>query len=145
MAGVRLFVADADSWSELTDGVSDAAPTVRISAPDLAQARRQRSRIKAEDDTVAVILDVTVAVAGDFRAARRLQVAAEHAEGREDPAVVRYVGTADGLAGLLDDIESAGVADGVTLIPAGSGQNLRALGAEVLHRLELRGQARRAS
>lgn len=137
-------MADADSWSELTDGAPEAAPTVRISASDLAQARRKRSRIKADDDTVAVILDVTVAVAGDFRAARRLEVAAEVPEGPED-AVVRYVGTADGLAGLLDDIESAGVADGVTLIPAGSGQNLRALGADVLHRLEQRGQARRAS
>ncbi|AKS36236.1 hypothetical protein [Mycolicibacterium goodii] len=142
MAVVRLFVAEADSWSELTDGAQDAAPTVRISATDLAQARRQRTRIKAEDDSVAVILDVTVAVAGDFRTARRLEVAAEVPDG---DAVVRYVGTADGLAGLLDDIESAGVADGVTLIPAGSGQNLRALGADVLHRLELRGQARRAS
>jgi hypothetical protein len=138
-------VADADSWSELTDGAADAAPTVRISASDLAQARRKRSRIKAEDETVAVILDVTVAVAGDFRAARRLEVAAEGLKGEEVDAVVRYVGTADGLAGLLDDIESAGVADGVTLIPAGKEQNLHALGADVLHRLQLRDQARRAS
>lgn len=138
---MRLFVADADSWSELTDGAQDAAPTVRISASDLAQARRKRTRIKAEDDTVAVILDVTVAVANDFRSARRLGVAADVAAG---DAVVRYVGTADGLAGLIEDISSAGVADGVTLIPAGD-QNLRALGEDVLHRLELRGQARRAS
>lgn len=138
---MRLFVADADSWSELTDGGQDAAPTVRISASDLAQARRKRTRIKAEDDTVAVILDVTVAVANDFRSARRLEVAADVAAG---DAVVRYVGTADGLAGLIEDISSAGVADGVTLIPAGD-QNLRALGEDVLHRLELRGQARRAS
>ena len=134
-------MADADSWSELTDGARDGAPTVRISASDLAQARRKRARIKADDDTVAVILDVTVAVANAFRAARGLEVAAD---GPAGDAVVRYVGTADGLAGLIEDISSAGVADGVTLIPTGD-QNLRALGADVLHRLELRGQARRAS
>ncbi|WKG03008.1 hypothetical protein [Mycolicibacterium sp. HK-90] len=136
MAGVRIFVADAESWTELTDGDQ---PTARISAPDLAQARRIRSGLKSEDDTVSVILDVTVAVAGDYRSARcSLTVAGSDAE-------VRYVGTIDGLTGLIADIEAAGVADGVTLLPSAPDQELRVLGGDVLRRLEARGQARRAS
>lgn len=133
MARVRLFVVEAGDWTELTDG---DRPTARISAPDLAQARRIRSGLKSEDDAVSVILDVTVAVAGDYRSARcSLTVAGPQAE-------VRYVGTVDGLTGLIADIEAAGVADGVTLIPAASGQDPRGLGADVLRRLELRTQAR---
>lgn len=132
MARVRLFVADAGDWTELTDG---ELPPVRISAPDLAQARRQRAGIRSEEDGVSVILDVTVAVAADYRSARRLGVA-----GAE--AAVRYVGTVDGLAGLIADIEAAGVADGVTLISAAPDQKLRALGDDVLRRLQLRGQPR---
>lgn len=125
-------MADAESWTELTEGDE---PTARISAPDLAQARRIRSGLKSEDDAVSVILDVTVAVAGDYRSARcSLTVAGPEAQ-------VRYVGTVDGLTGLIADIEAAEVADGVTLIPATEGQDPRGLGADVLRRLELRSAA----
>ncbi|WP_234816730.1 MULTISPECIES: hypothetical protein [Mycolicibacterium] len=130
---MRIFVADAGTWTELTDG---GEPTVRISAPDLAQARRLRTRIRSEDAGASVVLDVTVAVAGDYRSARRgLELAGSEAN-------VRYVGTVDGLAGLIADIESAGVADGVTLLPATPGSDLGALAADVLRRLEARSQAR---
>ncbi|MBX8688564.1 hypothetical protein A5722_28095 [Mycobacterium vulneris] len=126
-------MADAESWTELTEGDE---PTARISAPDLAQARRIRSGLKSEDDAVSVILDVTVAVAGDYRSARcSLTVAGPEAQ-------VRYVGTVDGLTGLIADIEAAEVADGVTLIPATEGQDPRGLAADVLRRLELRSAAR---
>lgn len=126
-------MADAESWTELTEGDE---PTARISAPDLAQARRIRSGLKSEDDAVSVILDVTVAVAGDYRSARcSLTVAGPEAQ-------VRYVGTVDGLTGLIADIEAAEVADGVTLIPATDGQDPRGLAADVLRRLELRSAAR---
>jgi urease gamma subunit len=130
---VRLFVADAPSgdWSELTDGDQR---TVRVAAPDLKQARRVRARIRALGDDVAVILDVTVAVAGDFRSARSVLGSADH--------TVHYAGTVDGLAGLISDIARADVADGVTLISASPLQDLRDLGRDVLHRLESRGQAR---
>ncbi len=132
MAAVRLFVADdaGGHWNELTDG---AEPAVRVVADDLAQARRIRARIRAESDDVAVILDVTVAVAADFRSARR---ELESIDG------VRYAGTVDGLAGLIADIEAAGVADGVTLIASSPGQNLPAVGLDVLHSLALRDQAK---
>jgi len=130
---VRLFVADPPSgdWSELTDGDQR---TVRVAAPDLQQARRVRARIRARGEDVAVILDVTVAVAGDFRSARSALGSADH--------TVQYAGTIDGLAGLISDIASAGVADGVTLIAASPRQDLRDLARDVLHRLSLRAQAR---
>lgn len=127
---VRIFVADTDDWTELTDGGERA---VRISAPDLARARRIRAGV---DRDVAVILDVTVAVGADFRSARRaLQVAT-------DDANVRYVGTVLGLAGLIADIEAAGVADGVTLVPAAPDQDLWAVGVDVQRLLALRSRAR---
>ena len=127
---------DVGTWDELT---VDQRPAVRITASDLAQARRISSGIRSDNDRVSVILDVTVAVAGDFRSARRgLEVAGAD-------AAVGYVGTTDGLVGLLADIESAGVADGVTLLSAVVGQDLHALGSDVLRRLELRNQTRRAS
>lgn len=132
VSGVRLFVADSGEWTELTTG--DAA-IVRVSAPDLQQARRTRAAIRSASQS-EVILDVTVAVAGDFRSARRgLELA------RPD-ATVRYAGTVDGLAGLILDIELAGVADGVTLVPAAPEEDVRALGRDVLRRLELLSQAR---
>jgi alkanesulfonate monooxygenase SsuD/methylene tetrahydromethanopterin reductase-like flavin-dependent oxidoreductase (luciferase family) len=127
---VRLFVAETPGgdWSELTEG---AAPPVRVEASDLAQARRARARIRLAAEGVAVILDLTVAVADDFRSAQRDLVSVNG---------VRYVGTIDGLAGLIADIESAGVADGVTLIGGAASQDLRALGRDVLERLATRGQ-----
>jgi alkanesulfonate monooxygenase SsuD/methylene tetrahydromethanopterin reductase-like flavin-dependent oxidoreductase (luciferase family) len=129
---VRLFVADTPGGepSELTHG---SQRTVRICASDLAQAQRTRTRIRAAAGDVAVILDVTIAVAADFRSARRTL---EPGEG------VRYVGTVDGLAGLIADIETAGVADGVTLIPATPQQDLRSVGLDVLDWLAVRGHPR---
>ncbi len=118
------------NWSELTDG---AEPAVRVVAGDLSQARRTRARIRADCDDVAVILDVTVAVAADFRSARRELGSIDG---------VRYAGTADGLAGLIADIGTAGVADGVTLIAASRGHDLRAVGLDVLDWLTIRGHAR---
>jgi hypothetical protein len=126
---VRLFVADetGDDFSELTAG---GGPVVRFTAPDLQRAQRGAARIRAAGGGVAVILDVAVAVPGDFRS------------GGGD-ATVRYAGTVDGLAGLIADIYSADVADGVTLIPAAGWprQDLRTLGQDVLRRLATREQA----
>jgi hypothetical protein len=112
------------NWAELTDGDQR---TVRVAAADLQQARRASARIRARDVNVAVILDVTVAVANDFRSARRVL--------ESDGATVYYAGTVDGLAGLISDIERADVADGVTLISGSPRQDLEALGRDVLHRL----------
>lgn len=128
---MRLFVTETPDggWDELTDG---GVPPVRVAAKDLQHARRVRARVRAAGD-VAVILDVTVAVAADFRLVRDVL---EPADG------VRYAGTVDGLAGLIADIESAGVADGVTLVPVSPHGDVHSLGRAVLDRLASRAQAR---
>jgi hypothetical protein len=137
---VRLFVAETaqGDWDELTDG---GGQTVRVAAADLQQAQRARARIRAEHpenpEGVAVILDVTVAVAADYRSASsRLHAVAG------TPATVHYAGTVAGLTGLIADIESADVADGVTLIPAIpiAGGDLHGLGADVLRLLAQRNE-----
>jgi hypothetical protein len=128
---VRLFVAD-EAWSELTSGPE---PVVRVAAGDLQQARRARTRLRGDDGEVAVILDVTVAVAADVRAAYASLGHGESTGG------VRYAGTVSGLAGLIADIETAGVADGVTLLGATSTANLAEIGRTVLTLLEQRNRA----
>lgn len=111
--------------SELTSG---GRPVVRLTAPDLQRAQRGRARIHAAGRGVAVILDVAVAVPGDFRTA---------AASPKSQDTVHYAGTVAGLAGLIADIDSAGVADGVTLIPTTELEpgELRRLGQDVLGRL----------
>jgi hypothetical protein len=130
---VRLFLSDDAGVSELTDGDQ---PIIRVAAPDLQRARRVRARIRSGQEDLAVILDVTVAVAGDFRSARR----AFDAEAPGD--TIRYAGTVAGLVGLIGDIDTAGVADGVTLIAASDRQDLGRIGREVLRGLASRDQAR---
>lgn len=124
-----------DNWSELTAGDQ---PTVRLAASDLQRAQRGRARIQSDQRDVAVILDVTVDVAADFRSVRDSMAAS-------DDGTLRYAGTVDGLTGLISDIERANVADGVTLIsarhPGKPGLDLRGLGQDVLRRLELLGRA----
>jgi hypothetical protein len=133
---VRLFVAD-EAWSELTSGPE---PVIRVAAGDLQQARRTRARLRGRDGTVAVILDVTVAVADDVRAAYASLGSGDAVRG------VRYAGTVNGLAGLLADIETAGVADGVTLVgPSAAAEDaapdLAEIGRTVLTLLEQRHRA----
>ena len=120
-------MADAagENWSEVTAGDTAA---VRIAAPDLQEARRVRGRIT---DDVAVILDITVAIAADYRSAR-------HAMSRIDGETLHYAGTIDGLAGLVGDIFMADVADGVTIIPASPEQDMRRLADEALDRIARR-------
>ena len=117
--------ASGGNWSELTRGAAEA---VRLAAPDLQQARRARGRIA---DDVAVILDITVAVAADFRSARNSMTTA-------DSDTLQYAGTIDGLAGLVADIFMADVADGVTFIPASPQQDVREVADAALDRIARR-------
>jgi len=125
---LRLFVADAsgDNWNELTSGATAA---VRLTAPDLQQARRARGRIT---DDVAVILDIVVAVGADFRSARNAM------PDIDDTTTLHYAGTIDGLAGLVADIFMADVADGVTFIPSSPEQDMRQLAGAALDRIAQR-------
>lgn len=124
----------SDDWRELTHGISrDGRPAVRLAASDLQRAQRGAARLRADQPGVAVILDLHVTVTADFGAVRDALAA-----GRG--ATVRYAGTVDGLAGLIADIELAGVADGVTLISEAPRQELRSVGRDVLSRLALRGR-----
>ncbi len=117
--------ASGGNWSELTSGETT---TVRLAAPDLQQARRARGRISGD---LAVILDVTVAVAADYRSAR-------DAMPSRDDDTLQYAGTIDGLAGLVADIFIAEVADGVTFIPASPEQDMRELADAALDRIARR-------
>ncbi len=117
--------ASGGNWSELTSGETT---TVRLAAPDLQQARRARGRISGD---LAVILDVTVAVAADYRSAREAMPSL-------DDGTLHYAGTIDGLAGLVADIFIAEVADGVTFIPASPEQDMRELADAALDRIARR-------
>lgn len=122
---LRVFVADTE-WTELTDGEQ---PAVRFSAPDLQQAQRLRRRLAG-----AAVLDVTVVVDDDFRSAQHRLDALD----TDSSDTLAYAGTLDGLAGLIADIYLAGVADGVTLIPATPQQDARSLGEATLERVAAR-------
>ncbi len=117
--------ASGDNWSELTSGDTAA---VRMAAPDLQQARRARGRIS---DDVAVILDITVAVAADFRSAHAAMPLL-------DDDTLHYAGTIDGLASLVADIFIAEVADGVTFIPASPEQDMQRVADAALDRIARR-------
>lgn len=132
---MRIFLDDGAGVRELTEG---AQPIIRVSAPDLQRARQVRSRIRSGPGNAAVVLDVTVAVARDFRAAR----SAFGDSGAGSGDTIRYAGTVAGLTGLIGDISSAGVADGVTLIAASPQQDIERIGQEVLRALTLRDQVR---
>jgi alkanesulfonate monooxygenase SsuD/methylene tetrahydromethanopterin reductase-like flavin-dependent oxidoreductase (luciferase family) len=123
-----------------------AGESVRITAPDLREAQKKRSSIRAGFDEygtggrVDVLLDVLVHIAADARTARR-----EAVGGHRGDTVV-YVGTPCGLASLILDIRAADVADGVTVVPAvaeGSARDscVQLLLGDVLPILEARGLA----
>ncbi|TGD83951.1 hypothetical protein BayCH28_27730 [Mycolicibacterium sp. CH28] len=130
---LRVFVAETGgTWTELTAGGN---PVVRLSAPDLQEARRRRRRLPAD---VPVILDLAVSVADDARTA--LAAISDH----DADATVSYAGTVDGLAGLVADLYVAGVADGVTLIPVGPDDDLGPRAHAALSRIQDRLRIRAA-
>ena len=79
-----------------------------------------------------MILDITVAVADDFRSARNSMTSL----GTTD--TVHYAGTVDGLAGLVADIFMADVADGVTFIPASPQLDVRKVADVTMDRIARR-------
>lgn len=127
----RMFTAGAGAagWTEFTGG---RGPAVRLRAADLQRAQRESARLRADPGSsgTSVILDIRVLIAEDFRTARRASAAV--AVPPED--CVQYVGTLAGLVGLVRDVYAAGVADGVTLVPAAPDQDVEALALATLAR-----------
>jgi hypothetical protein len=99
-------------------GMCLPAPVVRIEAPDLRAASRQTAALHAEaaarGDEAAVLVDLEVVIDRDMCAARATLAGLTRPP---TPNTLRYVGTAAGLAGLIADIHTLQLTDGVTLIP----------------------------
>ncbi|AWK70774.1 hypothetical protein CBI38_03525 [Rhodococcus oxybenzonivorans] len=152
-AGTRP-ISGADYWVELTadsvdplDLTSFPPDVVRIRATDLRGAQQERSRVRAETlaagrdpDSVTVLVDLEVLIAAEARTARKELALLDSAlESPRTPESLQYVGTPVGLAGLIADIQAAGVADGVTLLPLTLPRVLEQLVDGTLPWLEQRG------
>ncbi|WP_143548901.1 hypothetical protein [Rhodococcus sp. ACS1] len=106
-------------------GVSPSS--TRLVAADLGDAQRQSSSIPIEDrEASPLLLEIEVLIDTTAREARRALARLEnigaipHAELHAcDPRrrPMRYIGTVQGLSGLIQDICAVGIADGVVLIP----------------------------
>lgn len=103
------------------DWVTPADP-IRVRGSDLGQAARRASAARVDNPGTDVVVDIEFVIATDAPSARALAPAAH------DPAdgqTLLYVGTPAGLAGLVADIYTIGIADGAVLIPlAGEGSSL---------------------
>jgi hypothetical protein len=110
-------------WIELTalrrgaDGHLDAP--LRVQATDLRDAYQKVATIRAEaGHEVPTLLDVEVMIAQDSRSARTsLAILDSALRAPRRPASLLYVGTPGGLAGLIADIHTLDIADGVILRP----------------------------
>ena len=143
-----------DYWADLTVGRPDDPPldpatpsgnVIRVRAADLRETAKIRDRIRTEavaegrdPDAVTVLVDLEVVVDPDARAAR-IRHARTDGIARRGPSTLSYVGTPHGLASLIADIHSVGVADGVTLIPSTAPFTVEHLVDGTLPWLEARG------
>jgi hypothetical protein len=130
--GVDGPTAAPAGWWDLSaaTGPAGSASIVRIRATDLIMAAQQTARIKAgagregrDPADVTVLVDLEVMIADDAGIARGI-LAGLDSRVAGPPASVRYVGTPAGLAGLIADIHTVHVADGVTLLPLVTSQVL---------------------
>lgn len=89
--------------------------SVRVRATTLADATRRSAALRATSRGNRVLLDVEVFIASDASAAfTALAAAGESADAGDQ---IRYVGTPRGLASLIADVATLGIADGVVLKP----------------------------
>jgi len=122
---VAVELTGAGSWFDLTADSGESPDTLRIKAVDLRSAQRMAAGVRSDavhagraplDIAVLVDLDALIAdTARDARAAMNQRTALTDRPSRPD--TLQYVGTPAGLAGLIGDIFTAGVADGVTVRP----------------------------
>jgi alkanesulfonate monooxygenase SsuD/methylene tetrahydromethanopterin reductase-like flavin-dependent oxidoreductase (luciferase family) len=119
--GIEL--SPTQPWIELTaprggaDGRLDTP--LRVQAADLRDAYQKVATIRDEaGHDVPTLLDVEVMIARDSRSARTsLAILDSALRTVRRPASLFYVGTPTGLAGLIADIHTLGIADGVILRP----------------------------
>ena len=110
-------------WIELTapgGGADRPLDTpVRVQAADLRDAYLKVAAIRDEvGHDVPTLLDVEVMIAQDSRSARTsLAILDSALRTVRRPASLLYIGTPRGLAGLIADIHTLGIADGVLLRP----------------------------
>jgi hypothetical protein len=101
-------------WAELGTVPRYGVTTLRVQAVDLRQARRlvDLARPAAPGREVSVLVEVEAVVAEDVRTATRAL-----ADLPRISSSLRYVGTTTGLLGLVRDITTLRIADGVALVP----------------------------
>ena len=110
-------------WIELTahrGGIDGPVDTPRrVQATDLRDAYQKVATVRTEvGNDVPTMLDVEVMIAEDSRSARTsLAILDSALRTVRRPASMLYVGTPSGLAGLIADIHTLGIADGVILRP----------------------------
>ncbi len=87
---------------------------VTFTASDLSDLSRRTMRARRNEPDVVVFVDIHIAIADEAAVAR----GALSATGATVPAkTLVYIGTPLGLAGLIKDIHTLGLADGVFLRP----------------------------
>ena len=93
----------------------------RIRAADLGAAQQQSRRLRPTADDAPFLIEIEVLVDSTAAAARRELAriqASDTSRGLGSPVGgINYVGTVDGLAGLIADIRAVGIADGAVLVP----------------------------
>ncbi|MBE1551767.1 hypothetical protein GGC64_005854 [Mycobacterium sp. OAS707] len=98
--------------------ICDESRLRRIRASDLRDAARKSARYR---ETVpgpqAVLIDIDVILDDDAGEALRTYDEIDSRSRANLSSKLHYVGTPTGLAGLLSDINSLGIADGVVLVP----------------------------
>lgn len=117
---------------------------VRFRAPDLRVAQRTHRQITWGREAAAppgngrlTMVDVQVLIRSDATDAMAALECHRLSTATSTPGLF-FAGTAFGLAGLIADIHTAGVADGVTLIPADPVNDLTAIRAVTLPELAAR-------
>jgi len=119
--GIEL--STIEPWIELTGPPGGAEypldTPLRVQAADLRDAYLKVAAIRDEvGHDVPTLLDVEVMIAQDSRSARTsLAILDSALRTVRRPASLLYIGTPRGLAGLIADIHTLGIADGVMLRP----------------------------
>ncbi|KXF48814.1 hypothetical protein AXA44_28400 [Rhodococcus sp. SC4] len=123
-----VYMTHRDEVQIVWDPSKGVSPSnTRLTAADLGDAKRQSSSIPIEDrEASPLLLEIEVLIDTTAREARRALARLEDAgqipptdlhacDRRRRP--MRYIGTVQGLSGLMQDICAVGIADGVVLIP----------------------------